>query len=44
MHPNAATEPMEKRRKQIYGNLCAKRGMPFMPIVLTTTGGIVAEF
>ena len=43
MHPNA-TEPMEKRKKQIYGDLCAKRGMLFVPIVLTTTGGIGTEF
>ena len=44
VHPNAATEPMEKRKKQVYGNLCVKRGMLFLPIVLNTAGGIGAEF
>jgi hypothetical protein len=32
LHSNAATEPMEKHKKQIYESLRANRGMEFVPI------------
>ena len=43
VHVNSATEAAEKLKKDIYASLCAKRGMLFVPVVFTPTGGIGAE-
>ena len=39
LNPNAGTRNAEKTKTDKYGLLCQQRGMDFVPIIFTTSGG-----
>ena len=44
LNPNAGTRAAEETKTSKYKLLCEQRGMDFVPIVLTTSGGMGEQF
>jgi hypothetical protein len=44
LNPNAGTRNAEKTKTDKYGLLCQQRGMDFVPIIFTTSGGMGEQF
>ncbi len=44
MNPNAGTRAAEETKTKKYKLLCEQRGMDFVPIVFTTSGGMGEQF
>ncbi len=43
-NPNAGTRAAEETKTKKYKRLCEQRGMDFVPIVFTTSGGMGGQF
>ena len=43
-NPNAGTRKAEKTKTDKYGLLCQQRGMDFVPIIFTSSGGMGEQF
>ena len=44
LNPNAGTRSAEKKKTDKYKHLCHQRGMNFVPIIFTTSGGMGEQF
>jgi hypothetical protein len=44
LNPNAGTRAAEETKTKKYKFLCEQRGMDFVPIVFTTSGGMGEQF
>lgn len=44
LNPNAETRSAEKTKTDKYKLLCQQRGMDFVPIIFTTSGGMWEQF
>ena len=44
LNPNAGTRNAEKTKTDKYGLLCQQRGMDFVPIIFTSSGGMGEQF